>query len=56
MIEVLRILSQSDQPLEHSIIFNFNGAEETVLQVCTLMTCCDFFLHGIFTIMVKLLV
>jgi len=33
MMESLRLLSQSDQPLTHSIVFNFNGAEEAILQV-----------------------
>ncbi|KAF6035759.1 hypothetical protein EB796_005923 [Bugula neritina] len=32
MMESLRLLSQSDQPLTHSIVFNFNGAEEAILQ------------------------
>lgn len=33
MLEVLRKLSRSSQPLKHNIIFLFNGAEENVLQV-----------------------
>jgi hypothetical protein len=33
MLEVLEILSQSKTPLKHNVIFLFNGAEETPLQV-----------------------
>lgn len=33
MLEVLRVMSLQREPLKHSIIFNFNGAEESVLQV-----------------------
>lgn len=33
MLEVLRKLSRSPEPLKHNIIFLFNGAEENVLQV-----------------------
>jgi acetylornithine deacetylase/succinyl-diaminopimelate desuccinylase-like protein len=33
MLEVLEILSQSKAPLKHNIIFLFNGAEESPLQV-----------------------
>lgn len=32
MLETLRVLSQSTEPLQHSIIFLFNGAEENKLQ------------------------
>ncbi|XP_067931531.1 endoplasmic reticulum metallopeptidase 1-like [Watersipora subatra] len=32
MLETLRVLSIADEPLQHAIIFNFNGAEEVVLQ------------------------
>lgn len=32
MMEILRALSQSPDPLVHAVIFNFNGAEETILQ------------------------
>lgn len=34
LLEVLGVLSQSDTPLKHNIIFIFNGAEENILQVC----------------------
>jgi Zn-dependent M28 family amino/carboxypeptidase len=33
MLEVLEILSRSKTPLKHNVIFLFNGAEESVLQV-----------------------
>ena len=33
MLEVLNVLTQNDSTLPHSIIFNFNGAEENILQV-----------------------
>lgn len=33
MLEILRALSQSKEPIHHSIIFLFNGAEENLLQV-----------------------
>lgn len=32
MLEVLRVLSQQEKRLRHSVIFLFNGAEETPLQ------------------------
>lgn len=32
MLEILRIISQSDKPLVHNIIFLFNGAEENLMQ------------------------
>lgn len=32
MLEILRVLSQQSQVNKHSIIFLFNGAEETSLQ------------------------
>ncbi|XP_049815094.1 endoplasmic reticulum metallopeptidase 1-like isoform X2 [Schistocerca nitens] len=32
MLEVLRVLSQTDVPLKHNVIFLFNGAEENPLQ------------------------
>lgn len=37
MMEALRALSAADVPLKHAIVFNFNGAEEAILQVsvCT---------------------
>lgn len=34
MMETLRALSHADVPLKHAIVFNFNGAEEAILQVC----------------------
>ena len=33
MMEILTILSQSDKPLKHNVIFLFNGAEENMLPV-----------------------
>lgn len=36
MLELLEILTQSDVPLRHNIIFLFNGAEENMLPVRTL--------------------
>lgn len=33
MMEALRVISQLDVPLRHAIVLNFNGAEESVLQV-----------------------
>lgn len=33
MLELLRVLSHSQEKLLHDIIFLFNGAEESVLQV-----------------------
>lgn len=33
MMETLRVLSQLHVPLKHAVIFNFNGAEESILQV-----------------------
>lgn len=33
MLEILHILSKSPEPLQHAIIFLFNGAEENILQV-----------------------
>jgi acetylornithine deacetylase/succinyl-diaminopimelate desuccinylase-like protein len=33
MLELLEILTQSDTPLRHNIIFLFNGAEENMLPV-----------------------
>lgn len=32
MMEVLRVLSKQEKRLRHSVIFLFNGAEETPLQ------------------------
>lgn len=32
MLETLRVLSQSDKPLKHPVVFLFNGAEENPLQ------------------------
>lgn len=32
MLEILRVLSQQEKRLRHSVIFLFNGAEETPLQ------------------------
>uniref|UniRef100_T1IR32 FXNA-like protease n=1 Tax=Strigamia maritima TaxID=126957 RepID=T1IR32_STRMM len=32
MLEILNVIAQKSGPLKHSIIFNFNGAEENVLQ------------------------
>lgn len=32
MLEILRVLSQREKRLRHSVIFLFNGAEETLLQ------------------------
>lgn len=32
MLEVLRVLSQQEKRLRHSVVFLFNGAEETPLQ------------------------
>lgn len=32
MLEILRVILQSSQPLLHNIIFLFNGAEENLLQ------------------------
>lgn len=32
MLEILRVLSRNDRRLRHSVIFLFNGAEETGLQ------------------------
>ncbi|XP_013399485.1 endoplasmic reticulum metallopeptidase 1-like [Lingula anatina] len=32
MLEILQVLTQQDESLPHSLIFNFNGAEENVLQ------------------------
>jgi len=33
MLEILYTLSKSSEPLQHAIIFLFNGAEENILQV-----------------------
>jgi Zn-dependent M28 family amino/carboxypeptidase len=33
MLEVLRILSQNERPFRYNVVFNFNGAEENILQV-----------------------
>ena len=38
MLETLSVLSQSNESLNHDIIFLFNGAEETILPVSYLMT------------------
>ena len=38
MLEVLRVLSKQDTPLQQNIIFLFNGAEETPLQVSPVVT------------------
>ncbi|XP_031245925.1 endoplasmic reticulum metallopeptidase 1 isoform X3 [Mastomys coucha] len=32
MLEVLRVMSASPEPLQHAVVFLFNGAEENVLQ------------------------
>ncbi|XP_064624379.1 endoplasmic reticulum metallopeptidase 1-like [Lineus longissimus] len=32
MLEALRILSQDERPFKYNIVFNFNGAEENILQ------------------------
>ncbi|XP_051002276.1 endoplasmic reticulum metallopeptidase 1 isoform X2 [Acomys russatus] len=32
MLEVLRVMSVSSEPLQHAVVFLFNGAEENVLQ------------------------
>ncbi|XP_063151141.1 endoplasmic reticulum metallopeptidase 1 [Candoia aspera] len=32
MLEILHTLSESSEPLQHSVIFLFNGAEESILQ------------------------
>ena len=32
MIEALRALSAVDEPFQHGVVFNFNGAEENILQ------------------------
>lgn len=32
MLEILRVLSQQEKRLRHSVLFLFNGAEETPLQ------------------------
>ena len=32
MMETLRALSSADEPFQHGIVFNFNGAEENILQ------------------------
>jgi Zn-dependent M28 family amino/carboxypeptidase len=33
MLEILHVLVQADQPLKHTLIFLFNGAEENMLPV-----------------------
>jgi len=33
MLEILYTLSKSSEPLQHAVIFLFNGAEENILQV-----------------------
>lgn len=33
MLEVLRVMAASPEPLQHAVVFLFNGAEENVLQV-----------------------
>lgn len=33
MLEILNTLSKSSEPLQHAVIFLFNGAEENILQV-----------------------
>ena len=37
MLELLEVLTQSDVPLRHNIIFLFNGAEENMLPVSLLV-------------------
>ena len=32
MLEILRVLSTTDKVNRHSVLFLFNGAEETILQ------------------------
>lgn len=32
MLEIIRVLSQQEKRLRHSVLFLFNGAEETPLQ------------------------
>ena len=34
MLELLRALYVTNEPLKHNVIFLFNGAEENILQVC----------------------
>lgn len=42
MLEVLRALTHSE-PLPMDLIFNFNGAEETILQVRNTVKCLSFY-------------
>lgn len=37
MLEIVRVLSQSTIPIQHSIVFLFNGAEENLLQVSLIL-------------------
>ena len=37
MLELLEVLTQSDVPLRHNLIFLFNGAEENMLPVRLLL-------------------
>ncbi len=40
MLEILAVLTQSEQPLKHNVIFLFNGAEENMLPVSVSLSCC----------------
>lgn len=37
MLEALRVLATSAEALRHAVVFLFNGAEENVLQVRTVL-------------------
>ena len=39
MLELLRALYVTNEPLKHNVIFLFNGAEENILQVCITQKC-----------------